>query len=140
MDVQDWMEGKPMEKPWFLKGRDAIVWSRSYSHPDERACNCDMLQQTLEDVGARRMVVGHTIQVAGVNGACDNQVIRCATPDTTPQVPYPGTATPGCFLYVAGLGLLQATGLSDSEWVCVASDTCGGTPPPVLVGWMAVQK
>lgn len=77
MAVQDWMEGKPVEKPWFLKGRDAVVWSRSYSHPDERACNCDMLQQTLEDVGARRMVVGHTIQAAGVNGACDNQVIRC---------------------------------------------------------------
>eukprot|EP00892_Ulva_mutabilis_P010785 jgi/Ulvmu1/8079/UM004_0316.1 len=73
---QDWMEGKPMEKPWFLKGRDAVVWSRSYSHPEERACNCDMLQQTLEDVGARRMVVGHTIQAAGINGACDNQVLR----------------------------------------------------------------
>lgn len=75
--VQDWMEGKPMEKPWFLKGRDAVVWSRMYSHPDERACNCEMLQQTLEDTGASRMVVGHTIQAAGINGACNNQVLRC---------------------------------------------------------------
>lgn len=82
--VQDWMEGKPMEKPWFLRGRDAVVWSRSYSHPEERACNCDMLQQTLEDVGARRMVVGHTIQAAGINGACDNQVLRCCLPLSAP--------------------------------------------------------
>lgn len=76
--VQDWMEGHDVPKPWFLKGRDALVWSRQYSHTDSTKCNCDLLQQTLEELGGSRMVVGHTIQPDGVNAACDNQVLRCA--------------------------------------------------------------
>lgn len=76
--VQDWMEGYEVPKPWFLKGRDALVWSRQYSHTDSSKCNCDLLQQTLEELGGSRMVVGHTIQPDGVNSACDNQVLRCA--------------------------------------------------------------
>jgi hypothetical protein len=76
--VQDWMEGHDVQKPWFLRGRDALVWSREYSHTDASKCNCDLLQQTLEELGGSRMVVGHTIQSNGVNAACDNRVLRCA--------------------------------------------------------------
>lgn len=44
---------------------------------DERRCDCKLLEQSLRMVaGAQRMVVGHTIQGAGINSACDNRVFR----------------------------------------------------------------
>jgi hypothetical protein len=67
-----------MPKPKFLRGRDALVWSREYSHTDAERCNCELLEQTLAHLGSKRMVVGHTIQPDGINGACDNKVLRCA--------------------------------------------------------------
>jgi hypothetical protein len=70
------MEGKQRKIPAFLRGRDAIVWSREYSWARPELCNCSMLQETLTRLGAERMVVGHTIQVDGVNDACDGQVLR----------------------------------------------------------------
>lgn len=44
---------------------------------DERRCDCGALQQALSMLsGAARMVVGHTIQEAGINSACDDRVFR----------------------------------------------------------------
>jgi hypothetical protein len=68
---------KGVKKPDFLKGRNAIVWSREYSTENEARCNCDMLLETLMQMNAKRMIVGHTIQDAGINAACSEQVIRC---------------------------------------------------------------
>ncbi|KAJ9555620.1 hypothetical protein OSB04_010234 [Centaurea solstitialis] len=40
-------------------------------------CDCTMLQHVLSTIpGARRMIMGHTIQEDGINGACDNRAIR----------------------------------------------------------------
>ena len=50
----------------------APVWSRDYSdEPD--AADCYMLAETLEILGASRMVVGHTVQ-SNANPACDGAV------------------------------------------------------------------
>ena len=57
--------------PDFLKARDAVVWSRHYSHVRADECDCPMLDAVLQRVGARRMVVGHTIQPQGINVACE---------------------------------------------------------------------
>ena len=64
--------------PWFLSGRNAIVWSRMYSNVDEKSCNCEMLQEALsKGPRTRRMVVGHTVQYPmGINGACNHSVFR----------------------------------------------------------------
>lgn len=67
-----------VKKPDFLKGRNAIVWSREYSTENEARCKCDMLLETLLRLSAKRMIVGHTIQDAGINTACQEQVVRCA--------------------------------------------------------------
>jgi imidazoleglycerol phosphate dehydratase HisB len=75
--VQDWLEGASKQVPVWLSGRDAVVWSREYSRTKEEHCNCEMLQKTLNRLGADRMVVGHTIQQEGVNAACADQVVRC---------------------------------------------------------------
>ncbi len=44
---------------------------------DAKRCNCTALEQALGLVpGSKRMVVGHTIQEAGINSACENRVFR----------------------------------------------------------------
>lgn len=63
--------------PDFLRGRDAVVWSRSFSAEDPRRAECQLLREALARLpGAKRMVMGHTIQEAGVNGACEGAALR----------------------------------------------------------------
>lgn len=64
--------------PRYLHGGNAIVWLRKYSDVNESRCDCELLTQCLDSIsGAKRMVVGHSIQQpVGLNGACDNKVIR----------------------------------------------------------------
>lgn len=57
------------------------MWNRTLSKetfttPNERYHACRALQQALEKVGAKRLVVGHTPQLTGANCECDNQVWR----------------------------------------------------------------
>lgn len=75
--LQDWMVGDlGVRQPDFLKGRNAVVWSREYSTENEARCNCDMLLETLLQLDGKRMIVGHTIQDSGINTACQEQVVR----------------------------------------------------------------
>lgn len=64
--------------PSYLHGSNALVWLRKYSDVIESQCDCQLLTECLDSIsGAKRMVVGHTIQYPiGLNGACDNKVIR----------------------------------------------------------------
>ena len=72
-DVQAWMRGE-RDAPERWLGGDAPVWVRDYSDDEERP-NCRALAETLELLGAARMVVGHTVQDAP-NPACDGMVWR----------------------------------------------------------------
>eukprot|EP01026_Neomeris_dumetosa_P033240 TRINITY_DN2648_c0_g1_i1.p2 TRINITY_DN2648_c0_g1~~TRINITY_DN2648_c0_g1_i1.p2 ORF type:complete len:419 (-),score=60.06 TRINITY_DN2648_c0_g1_i1:295-1551(-) len=91
MDRQylDWMlqqskeksntDGKiqPVKIPAFMRSRESIVWTRLYSNGDETKCDCNTLKEVLDKIpGAKRMVVGHTIQEEGINTICNNQVYR----------------------------------------------------------------
>ena len=51
------------------------VWTRAYSSEDA-APDCKELATALTRLGAKRMVVGHTVQHQGVNSACDGKVWR----------------------------------------------------------------
>ncbi|KAL8531219.1 hypothetical protein ACS0TY_008011 [Phlomoides rotata] len=78
-EVSYWMKGLGMddEYPPFIatRGYDSVVWSRLYSRDtsdlDDYQINQIqyILRDTLQAVGAKAMVVGHTPQAAGVN--CD---------------------------------------------------------------------
>ena len=75
----DWLRGAAdaAAPPRFLLGRKAVVWARDYSAEDPTACDCAALGAALRALpGARRMVVGHTIQEQGVNSACEGRVFR----------------------------------------------------------------
>lgn len=78
-EVSNWMLGsKGWRGPRYLHGSNALVWLRKYSDVNESRCDCELLTRCLDSItGAKRMVVGHTIQQpVGLNGACDNKVIR----------------------------------------------------------------
>lgn len=74
-EVKDWiLGGKGQRGPPYVHGKDAVVWLRKYSTSDS---HCSLLEKALASIpGAKRMIVGHTIQKLGINGACENRVIR----------------------------------------------------------------
>ncbi|XP_024985004.1 shewanella-like protein phosphatase 2 [Cynara cardunculus var. scolymus] len=77
-EVRDWMTGlKPRVGSSLVRGRNSLVWLRIFSNEVAKDCDCTMLEHVLSTIpGARRMIMGHTIQEDGINGACDNRAIR----------------------------------------------------------------
>ncbi len=71
-EVQEWMRAED-DWPWILDG-DGPVWMRDYSD-QTGAAECDALEQSLDILGIRRLVVGHTVH-ATIHSACDEQVWR----------------------------------------------------------------
>jgi hypothetical protein len=74
-ESRDWIRKEITCPPEVLLATDGPVWSRHYSdRPDET--DCRLLEETLERMGARRMVVGHTIQKEAISPACGERVWR----------------------------------------------------------------
>lgn len=67
----DWMRGIGTEPD---DTETKIVWSRDYS----LSLDCELLKQSLDLLGAKRMIVGHTIQEE-VNSACEGLLFRIDT-------------------------------------------------------------
>ncbi|KIG18751.1 serine-threonine protein phosphatase [Enhygromyxa salina] len=68
-----WLAGERAEPPAAVVDSDGPVWSRHYSDAPD-AGDCAMLEEALEIIGVRRMVVGHTVHTEGVVSACGGQV------------------------------------------------------------------
>lgn len=77
-EVRDWINGSTGRfSPAYCRGRDAVVWLRKFSDEVAKNCDCSTLEHVLATIpGVKRMVMGHTIQEAGINGACENRAIR----------------------------------------------------------------
>ncbi len=61
--------------PRVLASEDSPVWTRAYGGAVEGA-TCEILGRVLAEVGAKRLVVGHTVQQDGINGACGERLFR----------------------------------------------------------------
>jgi hypothetical protein len=72
-ELDAWLEGKRPEPPAILTADDGPIWTRAYSSEDAPP-DCAALTSALAALGAKRMVVGHTVQRQGVNSACDGKV------------------------------------------------------------------
>jgi len=71
-ETRAWLRGEG-ERPAILGGPQSPVWSRLYSYePDEEAAST--LAETLDMLGAERLVVGHTVQRSGIQNLCDGNV------------------------------------------------------------------
>lgn len=75
-EVRGWLVGRndgSKLEPHVL-GREGMVWTRMYARDDAEACG--LLDEALERLEAKRMVVGHTVQEKGITSACDGKVWR----------------------------------------------------------------
>lgn len=77
--VSAWMNGDSRSPPDIVMAEDAPVWMRLYSEGSPGARACETLGTTLAALGAKRMVVGHTVQKDGISSACDGKVWRIDT-------------------------------------------------------------
>ena len=73
--VRAWMEGKEPAPPSIVTSEDGPVWTRRYSAAPD-AQDCAVLNETLEALAAKRMVVGHTVQRGGISAGCNKKVWR----------------------------------------------------------------
>lgn len=72
-EVSAWMRGELPLPPEIAVDADGLIWTRRYSSAPE---DCDQLRSVLAQLGAARMVVGHTVQPEGITSACDGRVFR----------------------------------------------------------------
>ncbi|MFT3926259.1 MAG: shewanella-like protein phosphatase [Myxococcales bacterium] len=73
-EVRAFLLGQRPDLSPVVMAEDGPVWTRVYSGVPTPAC--EELGQVLGALGAKRMVVGHTVQPEGVNAACDGRVWR----------------------------------------------------------------
>ncbi len=74
-EVSRWMRAAG-PAPAAIQADDALVWTRAYGDPSPSREACDELGSVLAELKIKRMVVGHTVQKAGVSPACDARVFR----------------------------------------------------------------
>jgi hypothetical protein len=74
-EVDEWLLGRRKDPPAVLVAEDGPVWTRVYS-AEGVAPACSQAAAALSALGARRMVVGHTVQHGGANSACGGAVWR----------------------------------------------------------------
>ncbi len=72
-EARGWMAGKSPSPKWLHKV-SSPVWTRIYSREDKWVCT--QLEQTLTAAGAKRMVVGHTVQRRGITSGCNGKIWR----------------------------------------------------------------
>lgn len=75
-ETASWMRGERAVPPAPVLDPDGPLWTRVYGDPTLKADVCKILDKTLTAVGARRLVVGHTVQERGVTSACSERVFR----------------------------------------------------------------
>ncbi len=72
-----WLDGQsggPSDPPLALTSENGPVWTRDYGFPE--SVDCALVDVVLSKLGARRMVVGHTVQKQGINSSCDGKLWR----------------------------------------------------------------
>jgi Calcineurin-like phosphoesterase len=74
-EVDAWLLGRRAAPPTPLVAEDGPLWTRAYSTTSEEP-DCNALDEALSAVGAKRMVVGHTVQPSGISNACQGRVWR----------------------------------------------------------------
>ena len=71
-EIRAWLRGEAPAPEW-SRGSESPIWTRLYSRdPDDEACR--VLGAALDLLGARRMVVGHTVHPEGITSYCDGRL------------------------------------------------------------------
>jgi hypothetical protein len=72
-EIRAWMLGEGPNPEWAHMGCCSPTWTRIYS-VDATEGACDTLSAVLSRLSAKRMIVGHSIQEAGITSTCDGKV------------------------------------------------------------------
>ena len=75
-EAREWMKGGVRAAPDAVGGEAAPIWVRDYSLDPVAESACQALGEVLSALGAKRMVVGHTVQRSGISSACNDRVYR----------------------------------------------------------------
>jgi hypothetical protein len=75
-ETRRWMRNGPATAPEIVASERGPVWIRDFSVDPVSDENCAILARSLDALGVRRMVVGHTPQKQGVTSACGDRVYR----------------------------------------------------------------
>jgi hypothetical protein len=75
-ETRRWMRDGPPAAPELVASDRGPVWIRDFSIDPVSEQNCAVLARSLDALGVRRMVVGHTPQKQGVTSACGDRVYR----------------------------------------------------------------
>jgi hypothetical protein len=73
LEARCWLDGDTQAPSSALTSDDSPVWTRAYGGDD---VDCAALGRVLHELGAKRMVVGHTVQKSGITSACDGALWR----------------------------------------------------------------
>ena len=74
LSARCWLDGQAPEPPAVLAADDGPVWTRALGMPG--AADCAALDRALAALGAKRMVVAHTVQERGIDSDCDGKLWR----------------------------------------------------------------
>lgn len=74
-DVKAWLRGETSRPPSIAMGEDGLLWTRLYGAAPGRI-ECGILDEVLNAYGAKRLIIGHTVQRGGIKAACDGKVWR----------------------------------------------------------------
>jgi hypothetical protein len=74
-ETRAWLLGEQSTPPRPVTAEDGPLWTRMYSAAPGRE-ECATLNETLTMLGAKRMVMGHTVQRNGISPACDGKAWR----------------------------------------------------------------
>lgn len=75
-EASAFLSGKLRVLPAALSAEDAPVWTRVYGAPEVDDATCEALGRVLKEVGAKRLIVGHTVQKGSISSACQERVFR----------------------------------------------------------------
>jgi len=75
-EASAFLAGKIRDLPPVLSDESSPVWMRDYGSPEVDAATCDVLGRVLAQVGAKRLIVGHTVQEHGISSACRDRLFR----------------------------------------------------------------
>jgi hypothetical protein len=71
-EIQAWLRDEAPQPEW-IRGNRSPVWNRLYSDAPDLAA-CDTLASVLDRLDVERLVVGHTVQDAGITSYCGGRV------------------------------------------------------------------
>jgi hypothetical protein len=71
-EIQAWLRNDGPQPEW-IRGERSPVWNRLYSDAPDLAA-CDTLASVLDRLDVERLVVGHTVQDAGITAYCGGRV------------------------------------------------------------------